>query len=304
MTPQPPQANAAQFDLWNGRGGEIWTRLQVRLDALFEPLTAALLSAVAIEPGESIVEIGCGCGDLTLLAAQAASQSGHIFAIDISTRMLERAKSREYECRAISSLAPIQWHESDAMLYPFEPHADLAISRFGVMFFADPVQAFRNIKQCLKPDGRLAVLCWAPLAENDWIQIPLDAVQTLIEPLPSLPPGSPGPFAFADPARVINILNEAGFSNASAQLVECKLILGRASDANNMIQSAVDDALVLALESGPVAALLRAADEALHCEVREAIGRALKIHYNPDERNIAFKAKCWLFQNLPRHPPA
>jgi SAM-dependent methyltransferase len=299
MMPEPPLLNAAQIELWNGRGGEIWTRLQARLDALFEPLTAALLSAAAIKPGESLVEIGCGCGDLTLFAAQALGAAGRIVAVDISTRMLERAQDRERERRAgLASMAPIRWHVSDAMQHPFEPHADLLISRFGVMFFADPVEAFRNIKQALKPGGRLAILCWAALSENAWIHVPLNAVESLIDPIPPTPPGAPGPFSFAEPARVLNLLDEAGFTNATAQPVESEVVLGRASGCDDAVQSAVDDALVLALESGPVAALLRHADEATHLKVRDRIGQTLQAYYDPDKRHIALAAKCWLYRAI------
>jgi len=300
MISESPLSNAAQAELWNGRGGEIWTRLQVRLDRLFAPLTEALLTAADIKPGESLVDIGCGCGDLTLSAAKACGGNGRILALDISTPMLQRAQSREQDCRTHApDMARIQWLRSDAMLYEFEPQADLVISRFGVMFFADPVQAFRNIKRSLKPHGRLAILCWAALEENPWILNPLQAVRSLIELSPPSPGGTPGPFAFADPKRVLEILNEAGFSNATAKPIECELILGHASNLNRPNQSAVDDALILVLESGPIAALLRNADEALLFKVREQISQALLAYYDPSSRHIGLPAKCWLFQDLP-----
>jgi SAM-dependent methyltransferase len=300
MEPETASANAAQIELWNGRGGEIWTRLQSRLDRLFEPLTAALLSAAAPKPGESILEIGCGCGDLTLSLAKTCGAKAPIQAIDISTRMLERAKDRAAETRAAApDIAPIQWLLSDAMLHPFEPQTDLVISRFGVMFFADPVAAFRNIKCALKPGGRVALLCWAGIEDNPWITVPLKAVHELIEPPPPLPAGSPGPFAFADVPCVTKILNTAGFLNVTARSIETPLILGRAlaNDADPL-QSAVGDALLLALESGPVAALLRNADEATYAKVRDRIAATLQSHFDPTRKDIALSARCWLYQAL------
>jgi SAM-dependent methyltransferase len=300
MTPEPSHRNAAQLELWNGRGGEIWTRLQPRLDWLFAPLTEALLAAAAVKPGESVVEIGCGCGDLTLAAAKACRAGGQVLALDISVPMLERAQSREQECRAnTSDMAPIQWLRADAMLHQFEPQADLVISRFGVMFFADPVEAFRNIKRALKPRGRLAILCWAALEENPWIHVPLRAVHTLIEPSPPAPAGTPGPFSFSDPALVLKNLGEAGFSQVEAQLIEAEVVLGRAADSENEAQSAVEDAQILVLESGPVAALLRDASDDLHLKVRSEISKGLLPLYDPVQRHIALNAKCWLFQDLP-----
>jgi len=301
METETNSPNSAQAELWNGRGGEIWTRLQSRLDRLFEPLTAALLSAAAPKSGESIVEIGCGCGDLTLSLAQACGGRGHILGIDISTRMLERAKSREIEARAMADMAFIHWLHADAMLHRFEPYtADLVISRFGVMFFADPVRAFSNIRKALKPGGRLALLCWGALEENPWITLPLAAVHDLIEPKPPIPAGasfSPGPFAFADAQTVLPILSEAGFSNVSAQMVECPVILGQAlEEAADPAKSAIAEAMELALESGPLAALLRDADEAMREKVREKIAKALQSCVNLERRHIALTAKCRLYQ--------
>jgi ubiquinone/menaquinone biosynthesis C-methylase UbiE len=305
MKPETASVNAAQIELWNGRGGEIWTRLQAHLDRLFEPLTAALLAAAAPKRGESIVEIGCGCGDLTLLLAKACGPESQVQAIDISTRMLERAKSREKKCReakaraAVPDMSPIQWLAADAMLYRFEPQADLVVSRFGVMFFADPAAAFGNIRRALKPGGRLALLCWAALEDNPWITVPLAAVHELIEPPPPLPLGAPGPFAFADAPRIGKILREAGFVNVTARSIETLLILGRASENDiDPVQSAVQEALLLALESGPVAALLRNADEATHLRVRDKIAAALQSCFEPMRKNVALPARCWLYQAI------
>jgi SAM-dependent methyltransferase len=298
MEHETASLNAAQIELWNGRGGEIWTRLQARLDRLFEPLTAVLLTAAAPKPGESILDIGCGCGDLTLNLAKACGVQSHIQSIDISARMLERAKAREGECRAAApAMARIEWCLADAMLHPFEPQADLVISRFGVMFFADPVAAFANIRRVLKPRGRLAILCWAALDDNPWIKVPLAAVHELINPQPPLPEDSPGPFAFADAQRVQAILSQAGFSNVTARSIETPLRLGQATaDASDRAGFAMEDALCLALESGPVAALLRNAGETIHLKVRGRITAALQPLYSQARGEIALAARCWLYE--------
>lgn len=298
MEPETASLNAAQIELWNGRGGEIWTRLQARLDRLFEVLTAVLLSAAVPRPGESILDIGCGCGDLTLKLAKACGVQGHIQGIDISARMLERAKLREAEWRAASpGMARIEWSLSDAMLHPFEPRADLVMSRFGVMFFADPTAAFSNIRRALKPGGRLAILCWAALDDNPWIKVPLAAVRELIDSPPPLPEGAPGPFAFAGAPRVQAILGKAGFTKIAMRSVEMPLRLGQTSaGAGDRARSAMEDALCLALESGPVAALLRDADEATHLKVRERIAAALQLFYDEARGDIALAARCQLYE--------
>jgi SAM-dependent methyltransferase len=301
MDIQTPHANAAQIELWNGRGGEIWTRLQTRLDALFTPLTAALLTAAAAKVGESLLDIGCGCGDLTLQAAKALGPGGYIRGIDISAPMLQRARVRETECRAKdSTLAPIDWLKADAMLTHFGPEADLVMSRFGVMFFADPVMAFSRLRQAMKPTGRLAVLCWAPIDQNPWMRVPFEAAKSLTQPLPVLPEGAPGPFAFGDKNRVYDILSKAGFSNVTAQSVETHLILGRSEpNATHPSDSAVEQALIIALETGLVAALLREADTATALAIRDSIAAALRPYFNEDRQEIALAAKCWLYQASP-----
>jgi SAM-dependent methyltransferase len=100
---------------------------------------------------------------------------------------------------------------------------DAAFSRFGVMFFSDPVAAFANIRKALKPQGRLGFVCWRPFAENDWMKIPMDAAQPFLPPTPPADPTAPGPFAFADADRVRGILSQAGFADVTIDAFDARI---------------------------------------------------------------------------------
>ncbi len=128
--------------------------------------------------------------------------------LDISAPMLEVARSRA----EAAGLRNLTFHEADAQTAALPGDRDAVFSRFGVMFFADPAAAFGNLRRSLRPGGRLAFVCWRPLAENLWMRLPAEAAAGLVPPAPPPEPGTPGPFAFADPDRVRRILAEAGFT--------------------------------------------------------------------------------------------
>jgi len=203
-------ANDDMIEYWNGDGGNKWVRFQERMDVSLKHFGHEVMLAADISAGESVIDIGCGCGDTTHDIAQRVGPSGHAQGIDISEQILARAKAREQstlESNIAFSLSDVQTHH-------FEPSVlDLAFSRFGVMFFDDPVIAFSNIRRGLKSGGRVAFMCWQPAKENEWISLALDIVKNHI-PLPVSPqPEQPGPLSFGDRNRVMRILNEAGFKN-------------------------------------------------------------------------------------------
>jgi SAM-dependent methyltransferase len=208
--PHPTPANAAQIDYWNTTAGLTWAAMQAQLDRQIEPLGAQAIAKFAPQPGESVLDIGCGCGQTTLALAQRVGAGGAVMGADISRPMLEVARGRA----APAGAATPRFVELDAQTGDLGDGVfDGAFSRFGVMFFADPVAAFANIGRSLKPQGRLTFVCWRPFAENLWMRAPAEAAAPLL-PAPSGPapdPHAPGPFAFADPVRVWDILEGAGF---------------------------------------------------------------------------------------------
>jgi SAM-dependent methyltransferase len=219
-------ANADQITYWNSRAGETWAAMQKRIDAQIDPLGVRAIERLAPHHGEKILDIGCGCGTTTLELARRVGTSGHVTAADISRPMLDVARRAAGGAR----WGNIAFIEADAQTYAFEPHSfDALFSRFGVMFFSDPVAAFKNLHAALKPgSGRLAFVCWRKLAENPWMATPVKAVMQHLPPQPPPDPHAPGPFAFADAERVKDLLTQAGFVHVAAtphdQLIELGML--------------------------------------------------------------------------------
>jgi SAM-dependent methyltransferase len=213
--------NTDQIAYWNEGAGAKWVANQARLDRLFAPLSEVLIEAAAPKAGEHVLDIGCGCGDISLAAAARVGAKGHVTGADISHPMLERARVRR---TAGGFDGVVDWIEADATFYPFEPTANLLISRFGVMFFGDPPAAFANLRRALEPGGRFAFLCWQPRESVEWMQWPLEQVSNLL-PLPPSTLGEPGPFGLADDAAAVRLFTGAGFSSVTADRVEATLVL-------------------------------------------------------------------------------
>jgi len=213
----PSQANAEQISFWNGTAGERWVAAQEAMDRTISPLGEAAMEAAAIAPGHRVLDIGCGCGDTTLALTRRVGPRGAVTGMDVSAPMLARARER-----AIAEGLPAEFVLGDASRAPL-PEADRVYSRFGVMFFDDPVGAFTHLHRALLPDGRLAFVAWRSLAENPWAKVPLDAVNSVLGPADPPPPDAPGPFAFADADRIRAILGEAGFRNVDVRPLDLDL---------------------------------------------------------------------------------
>ncbi|MFO1108557.1 MAG: methyltransferase domain-containing protein [Bradyrhizobium sp.] len=254
--------NADQIAYWNGVAGRHWTDRQSVQDVLLAPVTEKLIARVAARPDQRILDIGCGTGAISIALARQVAPSGHVLGIDISVPMLERAR------QLTPKDLPADYVLADATVYPFDPQSfDLLVSRFGVMFFADPVLSFRNLRGALRPEGRLVFACWREPRENSWMMAPLMAVYKHVPKMPQAGPEDPGPFAFADEARVKRILGEAGFIDVA--LEACPLTFDVA--AGRGLEAAVQGTLEIgpasrALEGHPpdvVTAAIQSIREAL-----------------------------------------
>lgn len=200
------QSNKGQADAWDGEEGAYWAEHADQFDRSVAAYHEPLLEAAAIEPTDRVLDVGCGNGRVTIDAARGASR-GSAVGIDLSARMLEvaRARARDADVRNVELIhADAQHHRFD------EGTFDVSLSRTGTMFFGDLVAAFTNIGRAMKPGGRLALLTWQPLSENEWIPAFATALAAG-RPVPTPPPNVPGPFALSDPARVRSILTDAGF---------------------------------------------------------------------------------------------
>ena len=201
-------ANRDQAERWNeGEDVTHWITNQVGYDRMLAPFTYAILAAAKLRSGDRVLDVGCGCGATTRTAARIV-KPGEAVGLDLSFPMLARARS-DAESDGLKNAAFI---EGDAQTYDFETGSfDSVISRFGVMFFSEPVTAFANLRRATRRGGQLAFVCWQPLTENEWLLVPGAALaEYVLLPDPG-PPDAPGMFAFADPDRVRGLLAKAGW---------------------------------------------------------------------------------------------
>jgi len=220
--------NTDQIAYWNGANGQRWTDRQAEQDVLLAPVSEVLINRAAVRRGERIIDVGCGCGSTSIALAGQVAPSGLVLGIDISGPMLARA--RELAPKG----APVDFALADATVYPFDPGSfDLLVSRFGVMFFAEPAVSFANLRRALRPSGRVAFACWREPRENPWMMAPLQAIYQHVPKLPPQGPEDPGPFAFASEERVSRILREAGYKRIAMEPVALSfdIAVGRGLDA-------------------------------------------------------------------------
>jgi SAM-dependent methyltransferase len=271
--------NQEQHARWNGSDGEFWVREQERMDRVLASFLEALLAFAAPTPGSAVMDIGCGCGATTLAVAEIVGPEGHVTAIDVSEPMLTRAKER------LSGYANASFRLGDAGVMPLEDaHADLAISRFGVMFFGHPEAAFANLRTGLAPGGRLRFVSWRPIQENTWMQIPLHAVYEHVPRLPKPGPEDPGPFSFADPERVTRILTVGGFSAPSFTPLDVLIDLAAGGG--------LEDAVRNSLDTGPARRALEGQPDEIRARAIDSVRRALEPHASPQGVNLT--AAAWL----------
>jgi SAM-dependent methyltransferase len=272
--------NEQQVEFWNGPVGERWVAMQDMLDAGMADIAAKGLSFARAKPGMRVIDIGCGCGTTTFALAEAVGAGGAVTGVDISAPMLAFARKRGAEAKSRA-----QFVEADASDFPFKPENDLVFSRFGVMFFADPPAAFANIRKALKPGGRLVFACWRTLPENEWSAVPFMAARDLLPQQAPPDPTAPGPFAFADAARVKNILEQAGFRNIRIEKLDTNMHMG----------VGLDEAVDMSTKAGPLArALGGIEDEAVKTKIRARVKDALAKYAKPG--GVSAPAACWLVE--------
>ena len=203
-------ANTAQHEYWNTIAGPRWVGLGGFVERRVRAVNDLLLVRSQVAVGESVLEIGCGTGAATVPFAEAVGERGRVVGVDISEPMLAGARKRIAE----SGLRNISLLQADAQVHPFDlARFDLIASRFGVMFFADPAAAFRNLLPAARPGGRLCFACWGPLEENQHWLIPYEVARRHLGPPAPQPPHGPGPLAFSDQAYVRSVLERAGFAD-------------------------------------------------------------------------------------------
>lgn len=268
--------NAEQIKYWNAKAGAIWVAQQAHLDHLLAPLSEAGLAAAKFAANESALDVGCGCGD-TSIALGASQSSGSVTGVDISEPMLAHAQVRA------DAMPNVSFEQADAAIAEFSDQYNLVFSRFGVMFFADPEAAFKNLRKALKPNGRMVFVCWQPPSENPWMSLAGKAVQPFMPPAATAPnPHAPGPFAFSDPAHVLAILSNAGFANVQIESFNTPLHI-----ADNL-----DDALYFQTQIGPAANAVVTLEGAEKDQALNAVKEMFRPHMTSE--GLDLEAAVWI----------
>lgn len=234
--------NGDQEEFWGkSEMGQRWLTFEDQLDHLFTPVLDLVLDKAALTAGMRVLDIGCGTGASSLAASRLVGASGDVLGLDISEPFLKRARLRAVD------VANLSFQTADAQIADLtHENRDAIISRFGVMFFEDPIAAFTNMAQALKPGGQMTFAAWGGLSENPWFKIPhVAAVQRLGQP-PKVDRNAPGPLAFHDRDRVADLMAQAGLIDIRVEAVPLKLT-GPAD---------VRDAAILCTRVGPAARVI------------------------------------------------
>ena len=262
--------NASQVDFWNGETGNNWVTHDALMETMLQPLGEIVIEALAPIAGERVLDIGCGCGHTSLNLADRVGAQGAITGIDISAPMLSVARTLA-ENRAEPSAA-IEFVQADAQTHAIQRDSfDAVFSRFGVMFFEDPVAAFSNIRTAIRPNGRLGFCCWQPRAVNPFMTVPAMAALELLPAPPEMPPRTPGPFAFEEPEYVERILTQSGFNGVSVAPFGHPLMFGRGLALADIVERLV--------QIGPIAQMVREAPGDLQQPVRDKVTAAVSAYY-------------------------
>jgi SAM-dependent methyltransferase len=273
------EANAEQRAYWNRDEARHWVDQQRRYDEMLEPFGAAVLAAASITATEHVLDIGCGSGAITRLAARSA-HDGAALGVDLSEAMVDRAR----DTARTEGVENVNFEVDDAQTHAFDPIYDCVISRFGVMFFDDPVAAFTNIRRALRPGGRVAVAVWRELLANSWMMVPVGAALAHVPAPNPGTPGAPGPYALADPDRVRAIFDDSGFRDPSIEPFRSPMLVGGRGN--------VDEAVEFLFNTGMGQGLLSDASPELRTRVIGAVHDALSAHATSE--GVRLDGAAWI----------
>jgi SAM-dependent methyltransferase len=268
--------NDEQIQAWNGPSGRAWIDAQATLDGMFHRFAEVLASEARGAQSRAILDVGCGTGATTLALSEAAGPGAHCVGVDLSQPMIEVARER-----AARAGSRAQFMAGDAGSLDFgTARFDLFVSRFGVMFFAEPVLAFAHLREAAADGALLRCISWRSPAENPFMTAAERAAAPWLPDLPPRDPQAPGQFAFADPARVHDILSAAGWSAVELRPldVECSLSASELDDYMTRL--------------GPIARLLPDLDDSVRSRVLAAMRTGFAPYMHANEAR--YTAACWM----------
>ncbi|WP_447724013.1 class I SAM-dependent methyltransferase [Sphingomonas koreensis] len=269
----------SQAQLWNGPAGQAWLGMEAILDGLFVPFEKLLADTVRWHRPRAVLDIGCGTGATTLAIARALAPEGNCTGADLSQMMIDRARDR---AAAEPEGVHAAFRSGDASRLDGAGPFDMAVSRFGVMFFDDPAAAFARIRAAMTPGAPLAAIAWRSPAENPFMTCAERAAGPLLPALPPMQPGAPGQFAFADEERVCTILSEGGWHDIAISPIDIACTMPEA-------------ALMPYLSNlGRIGIALNQA----HTATRDRIFGIIRTAFDPfvDADTVRFNAACWMIE--------
>ena len=272
--------NIKQKQFWSGAGGDVWVDKQREMDIMLNPLGERVIQGLDLKEETKILDIGCGCGATTLEIAKIVNQ-GEVIGVDISEPMLERATQTASDM----ALTNISYQVKDVQVDEMpNKYFDIAFSRFGVMFFEDPFEAFKNINHSLKDDGQLSFVCWQHASLNPWQSLSIQVIKEFLD-LPAPAPKSPGPFAFEDKSYINEILTESGFRDIEIKDNQEDIVMF----SGKSIREACEDYLTI---NPVVTEMLKNSPTELREEILEAlIGKFSDFHNN---EGLLFPSATWI----------
>lgn len=272
-----PIANVDMANAWDGEEGDQWTQFADEYDTSMRSIWGRYLEMDPIAPTDRVLDIGCGSGQSTRDAARLAVD-GSALGVDLSESMLAEARRRA----STEGLTNVEFLRADVQVHAFAAATfDLAISRFGSMFFSDRPSAFSNIASALRPGGRMALLVWQAAARNEWIMVARESMAAGRD-LPMPAPGAPGPAALADPDDVEALLTGVGFEAIEFTSFEEPLWFGADADAAYAFVGGI----------GIVKGLSEGLEEGARAEAHEKLKSALRSHETPE--GVRFDSAVWL----------
>lgn len=270
--------NKEQARYWNSDEAAHWLVHEQRYTRMLAPFTDRVLTTAGIRRMDRVVDIGCGTGSTTRAAGRVAV-GGKALGVDLSAAMLQYAARRAHA----EGLSNIRFEHGDAQVHRFAPGAnDVAMSRFGVMFFDDPVAAFTNIARALRRGGRLAFVCWQNAADNEWIAVPGAAIAQHVALAPLGNPAAPGPFSLSEPDRIATLLRAAALIDIGIESIAEPLWIG----------ADVVDALTFLTSTAMWKSLLRDADPLTLTRARDAVAATLEPYVTAD--GLLLGSRAWL----------